>query len=258
MPAEASPTAGIETLTAGESAGSPTRRPANLFDRWFGRSDTRFRLAAAAIVLLAAFLRLVRLSSTSLSIDELNDHSLVTAPFWDSLSSGNGFPPGYSLVVRSIDWLLPAPIDQRLISVVFGLGVVVVGSAAARRWLGTWAVLPVMAVLALHPSLVQLSREARPYALEHLSVALVLLCLSPPVRKRSLLPFSIALSMLLLSTYTSVVFAANAGPGGPSPRKPVPARVCSVPSASRRRMRWLFQSITYSRPSGPTVMSIGR
>jgi hypothetical protein len=42
-----------------------------------------------------------------------------------------------------------------------------------------------------------------------------------------------------------------------SPGRSRPMKVSSVPSARRRRMRWLFQSTMYARPSGPKVRSVG-
>ena len=42
------------------------------------------------------------------------------------------------------------------------------------------------------------------------------------------------------------------------PSSPMPATMCIVPSGWMTRMRWLFQSTTNGRPSGPTVVSCGR
>jgi hypothetical protein len=177
----------------------------------FPADDLRLAGMTFLVILLAAVLRLANLGASSLTLDEVNDHQLVSGSFLHSLTSPNGFPPGYSIVIQSIHWLLPTAYDQRYFAVFCGTLAVGVGCYAAYCWLGRSAVVPVGLVLALHPSLVYLAREARPYALEHLFAAIVLVGVSPRWLARSYWPAAVGILGLVLTTYSSIVFAGIAG-----------------------------------------------
>ena len=106
-------------------------------------------------------------------------------------------------MVQATKGFLDSTLALRTVSVLFGVMAVALLGVAARVWLGHRYVLPVMLVAAIHPALVYLEREARPYAMEHMFAALALVGASPRVRQRTLLPVAIGVAGTMLSTYSS-------------------------------------------------------
>jgi 4-amino-4-deoxy-L-arabinose transferase-like glycosyltransferase len=132
-----------------------------------GRASPLELAALAAIVALAAFLRLHRLDERSLWTDELIMWITARRPFVDGLLQLQDYSaPAYQLVLRAVaGGEHPSELRLRLPAALFGVLAVPAGA-----WLGRLAFGPLVGVcaglaLALNPALVAYAREARPNSL---------------------------------------------------------------------------------------------
>src|SRR5262249_34219922 len=123
-----------------------------------------FLIASAAVLLLAAALRLPGLDEQSLWSDELYSLDSAGWPLPILLSVQDGHPPLYGLMLKGLDRIRPSDWNGRLISAFAGVATVAamlgLGCAIADR---RTAVLGAL-LLAIAPLHVWYSREGRMYA----------------------------------------------------------------------------------------------
>ena len=123
-----------------------------------------FVIASAAVVLLAAALRLPGLAEQNLWSDEIYSIESARWPLDALLTVQDGHPPLYGLMIKGLDRMRPSDVNGRLISAVAGTAAVgamlLLGCAIADRRTALLAAL----LLAIAPLHVWYSREGRMYA----------------------------------------------------------------------------------------------
>ncbi len=183
-------------------------------------------LALAALVAVAAGLRLYRLGSESLWLDEAFSISIAGSTFAHIVdaTSEDVHPPLYYAVLNV--WERVAGHSEwsgRLLSVVFSLGLLLATHAVGRRLGGRLVGLLAAGLLALSPFQIEFAQEARMYALLALLGALSTWCLiglmtsataSPgdrPAANRWLVGYTLATAaMIYTHVYGAFVIAAHA------------------------------------------------
>ncbi len=157
--------------------GSPAggRRP-SLLGSW-RRSSYRVQLLIITVV--GAVLRLVLLGSLPLWRDEAFTAIVVQRPLGQMLSAvgHDSAPPLSYLLQHLVIQLWDSPTMLRLPSAVAGIVAIPLAAALGRRLAGDRAALGAAAAMALLPSSVLESRDARTYALATALVLASLLCL---------------------------------------------------------------------------------
>jgi hypothetical protein len=138
-------------VNAGEDAQSAAPRGARSF--------------FAAIMVVAAVLRLLQLNAQSLSMDEVKDLEIARSGWTAMQTSEDRFPPLYHLMLGA--WLKAVPWDEtgRGLSVLCGVLTVAAVGALARTVAGPAAGLWAAAIAAVAPFAVWYSLEARAYGL---------------------------------------------------------------------------------------------
>ncbi len=99
----------------------------------------RFNAALAAILVIAAAIRLYRLDHFSYGLDEILQAYWIQgdwAFFWKSLKFDAVHPPLDYLVARMVEYLAPADWARKLPAVFWGLGTIGVLAALIRRRAG--------------------------------------------------------------------------------------------------------------------------
>ena len=167
--------------TDADSATSPSREKQTLTSRHFASSLEWTRQQAvsrllrfvplAAIVLLGIVVRVAYLGEPQLFRDEAASWYLASQPLGGLLgqSSHETFPPLYVLLLKG--WMAAFGDSEaalRSLSVVAGIGTVLVTWRWARDALGNAGALAAASLVALSPALVLNSRDARMYSLETL------------------------------------------------------------------------------------------
>ena len=174
------------------------------------------RLLPAAIVLLAALLRLATLGRQSLWFDEAFTpmyvfHSSLGATLHAITQTENTPPLWYVL-----DWgvsrvLGDGAVALRLLSAFAGIATVPIVWAIARRLGGARAALVAALLVAVNPLFVWYSQEARAYGLFVLAASLAMLCFLRALERPSagrLALFAASGSLALLSHYFAVFLLA--------------------------------------------------
>lgn len=167
----------------GQTFGASRRLPS----QWLGRlgsllSDRWFALAAGAIVLLAAGLRLYRLDYQSLWTDEIfslltTEPTLTFREFWDRVLADTN-PPLYYLVLRLCSTVFgQSEFAARMLSAFFGVLTLCSAAMLSGSSLARSSRLAFLLLLAISPGAVWYAREARSYAfLLLLSTVITLAC----------------------------------------------------------------------------------
>jgi mannosyltransferase len=123
----------------------------------------------ASIMFLALFLRIVALDYHSFWYDEAVTAKLTESPTVDLIrgrAKDNGNPPLYWMVSRGWSSLFGrSEIGFRTLSLLFGLLTILVLALLGRQLLGPTTGLLAAGLLAISPFHIELSNEARPYAL---------------------------------------------------------------------------------------------
>jgi 4-amino-4-deoxy-L-arabinose transferase-like glycosyltransferase len=137
-------------------------------------------LTAAALLVVAAAVRLFRLDHFSYGLDEILQAYWISGDwpfFWKSVRFDAVHPPLDYLIARVFEPLGPADWTRKLPAVLWGLGTVAaLGHLLARR-AGSGAGWTAAILLAFAPFHVRYSQEFRPYSLGLFLLALSLLCL---------------------------------------------------------------------------------
>lgn len=165
---------------------------------------------ALGLFLLGGILRLYQYNTLSLWFDEGVSVFLARLPWSTVLGSIDQYdthPPGYVVVLKLLNLLLPELAAVRLLSVVAGILTLPVLYALARRLMGTRAALLATAVLAFSPIHIWYSQEGRPYALTMLFVglsylALVAFCQAP--RRWWALLYGLATLLAVYADYSAL------------------------------------------------------
>ena len=129
----------------------------------------RPRLMTSGILLVALLVRLWKITDQSLWFDEAMTVFWASQPVARILHVGltlsqDPHPPLYYLLVKGLVGLRPHEFWLRLPSVLWGIAVVWAGMKVSRLLVSTWASFFVGSFLALNPTLVWYSQEARMYA----------------------------------------------------------------------------------------------
>jgi 4-amino-4-deoxy-L-arabinose transferase-like glycosyltransferase len=204
--------------------------------------ERRFRLVAAAILVIAAAVRLFRLDHFSYWLDEILQAFWTHGSwpfFWKSLRFDAVHPPLDYLIGKLVEESDPPDWGRKLPSVLWGVGTVAsLGWLVARR-AGRAAGLLTMALLALAPFHVRYSQELRPYSLGVFLLCLTLCAVEAYLREpgpaRLLLLFLSALATAYTLYVAAVVLAVAmvalvAGDAlGPDPQRR---------HAARKLLRW--------------------
>jgi uncharacterized membrane protein len=174
------------------------------------------RWALAAIVVLAALLRLATLGRQSLWFDEaftpvhVFRHSLGAT--LHAMSQTENTPPLWYVLDWGVSRVLgDGAVALRLLSALAGIATVPVVWAIARRLAGSRAAIVAALLLAVNPLFVWYSQEARAYGLFVLTASLAMLCClraleRPTVGRLGL--FALSGSLALLSHYFAVFLLA--------------------------------------------------
>jgi uncharacterized membrane protein len=175
-------------------------------------------LVLAVVLVAATGLRLHHLGTESLWLDEAfsvqiaqtDAHRIVVA------TTDDVHPPLYYLLLEA--WLPLAGTSDasaRLLSVVFSLGIVFAGWAAARRLAGPRVALITAALLAVLPIQIEFAQEARMYALFTLAATIAIdafTALLERWRPGPFIAFTLATTTLLYThIYAIFILAAEAG-----------------------------------------------
>ncbi len=128
-------------------------------------SRTAFLATGAAVVLLAAALRLPGLDDQSLWSDEIYSIESATWPVPVLLTVRDGHPPLYGLLIKALDQMAPSDLHGRAISAVAGIATVAAMLGLGAAVAGRPAALIAAGLLAVSPLHVWYSREGRMYAL---------------------------------------------------------------------------------------------
>ncbi len=135
---------------------------------------------AVVVVLLGGLLRLYHVTALSLWVDEgiTVMFSHLSWPVVLGLHGGyDAHPPLYYALVKLVARVAPDTIAGRLVSVVAGTATLAVLYLLVSRLAGKWVALAAALVLAVSPSHIWYSQEARQYALNVLLVLLSYLAL---------------------------------------------------------------------------------
>jgi mannosyltransferase len=124
-----------------------------------------FRVAAAAILLLAAALRLPGLDDQSLWSDEIYSVESARWPWPVLLTARDGQPPLYGLILKALGRLPSPDLHGRIVSAVAGVAGVGAMLGLGRAIAGRRVALLAAGLLAISPLHVWYSREGRTYAL---------------------------------------------------------------------------------------------
>ncbi len=170
----------------------------------------RFRLALAAILIIAAAIRIYRLDHFSFWLDEVMEALWVRGSwkfFWKSLRFDAVHPPLDYLVNRFVAY--PGPDDwwRRIPAVLWGLGTVWAVAILVARRIGELAGLTAALLLAVTPFHVRYSQEYRPYAIGLFFLCVSLIALDSFLRRPSG-PRVVTLWVLCLATAYSLYLAA--------------------------------------------------
>jgi mannosyltransferase len=140
------------------------------------------RCALGAIVIVALMVRVLGIASESLWVDEAASWGFSRLPLselWGVVPTYEPHPPMYYTLLKF--WSMLAGTSEtglRLLSTVAGVVTVyfafVLGRLALEDEKGTWIALCGAAIVALHPTQIHFSQEARAYALQTLGVVMTL------------------------------------------------------------------------------------
>lgn len=170
----------------------------------------RARLAAAALLIAAAAVRLFRLDHFSYGLDEVLQAYFIQgdrAFFWKSLTFDAIHPPLDYLVARFLESFDPADWTRKLPAVAWGVGTVAALGLLLARRAGAAAGWTGAALLAFAPFHVRYSQELRPYSLGLFLLVLSLLLLDRYLEKPGTWRLA-ALWLACLATMYTLYFAA--------------------------------------------------
>ena len=141
-----------------------------------GAFDRKGRILFAAILLVAAALRLYRLDHFSYGLDEVMQAFWLRGDwefFWEGRRTDAAHGPLDYLVGHLVERLGPREWERKLPAVLWGLGTIGALYALLRRRAGTRVALLAALLLSVAPFHVRFSQELRPY-----SLGLFLMCMS--------------------------------------------------------------------------------
>lgn len=141
-----------------------------------GAFDRKSRILFAAILLVAAALRLYRLDHFSYGLDEVIHAFWMRGDwsyFWEALKLDAVHPPLDYFIGYLLERAQPQDWARKLPAVAWGLGTIAAVGALLTRRAGSRVGLAAAGLLALAPFHVRFSQELRPY-----SLGLFLMCLS--------------------------------------------------------------------------------
>ena len=176
-----------------------------------GSADSRigFLIPAALIVALSLILRLYRLGSQELWLDEAGSYYMATLPGWLSGIALDNTPPLYNLLLRGFITLFgSSEAAVRLLSVLAGTLFVAATIWAGKEIFNSRAALWAGLLAAVSPIHIYYSQEARAYVLALLALAAAYALLVRAMRTNRWLDWallSLAVTAAFYSHYLSVV-----------------------------------------------------
>lgn len=178
--------------------------------------EARAAWIAAAVVLLAALLRLVGLGTWWLNPDEGVHASIAALPTFAEIAealSEHSNPPAFYVPLRLVARSSVEPALLRAPSLLFGVLAVIGVFLVARRAFATATGLLSAALLAVAPGEIALSQVVRPYTLQHALLAFALWALwrfLEGKRRADVALYAVLLGLALLTHYGSALFLAAA------------------------------------------------
>src|SRR5262245_26324997 len=172
-------------------------------------------VAAGALALLAALIRLPGIGSHWLNPDEGVHASIAALPTLAEVAAelpDHTDPPGFFLPLRLVALHTAEPAWLRLPSLGFGVLAVLGVYAVGRRAFGTATGLVAAALLAVAPGEIALSQLVRQYTLQHALLAFALAALLGFLatgRRAALAAWSLLLALALLTHYGTALFLAT-------------------------------------------------
>jgi len=173
-------------------------------------SRVLFGVAAGAVAVVAAGLRLYRLDHFSLWLDEIMQSLFIHGSwgqFWSSIRFDAMHPPLDYLIDRFFTFLRPGDAALKLPAVAYGVGAVVALMALIGRRAGAKAGLAASVLLAAAPFHVRYSQELRPYSLGVLLVLASLIALDAFLAKPSVARLAGLYLAVVATAYTLYVAA---------------------------------------------------
>jgi hypothetical protein len=134
--------------------------------------DRAHALVLAAILALAVLVRVVGVNYESLSMDEITEVRLRAAPVAEIVTTADGFPPLYQLLLKAWTAVGDPATSARWLSVILGALAVWAAYRFARETSGPTAALYAAGMLAISPLQIWFAQEARAYPLAFLFAAL--------------------------------------------------------------------------------------
>lgn len=173
-------------------------------------TDTSARLdsktAMALVLVLGTIIRLIDLGFQSYSMDELWELTIVHLPAGEIVGVGDGFPPLFHLIFRTLLVGGLGDMAGRVVSAILGIATIWVAGRLGRKVSPAVGLASAFAV-AIAPLLVLLAKEGRAYGLFILIAGLLLLATWDVLDSDSVRSWAFFAVVGVLGMYTHYMFA---------------------------------------------------